>query len=116
MTNGLARLDSCGNDVKGAIIRFRGNESNYVRFLKKFLTDPTVEQMNYCLEIKDYEQAENYISAISGVASNLGLTNLQNANNAIHRKIKQGSAEDMKGELIELRRVYDETVNLIEAL
>lgn len=116
MTKGLAELGSCGNDVKGAIIRFRGSESNYVRFLKKFLTDPTVEQMSYCVEAKDYEQAENYLSAISGVASNLGLTNLQKANSAIQNKLKQGISADVKGELIELRRVYDETVNLIEAL
>lgn len=116
MTKGLADLNDCGNDVKGAIIRFRGNEGNYVRFLKKFLTDPTVEQMNYCLEIQDFEQAENYVSAISGVASNLGLTNLHNANTALQKKLKQGKREDMKGELIELRRVYDETINLIEAL
>lgn len=116
MTKGLAELNSCGNDVESAIIRFRGNEGNYVRFLKKFLSDPTVEQMNYCLEIRDYEQAQNYVSAISGVASNLGLTRLQNANSALQRKLKQGSVADMKGELIELRKVYNETINLIEAL
>ena len=114
MTKGLQDLLEKGNEITLAIHRFRNNESTYVSYLKKFLVDPTYEQFKFCVTSKDYEHARSYCSALNGVASNLGLTNIAKCTASLSYRLYKNDFENMKLDMETLESSYNETVSLIE--
>lgn len=117
MTAGLQALIEKDNDITIAIHRFRDNESTYVAYLKKFLVDPTYEQFKFCMTSNDFEHAKNYCSALNGLASNLGLTNISKLVSALSTHLSQNNIEEI--DVIEdlmntLEHNYNETISLID--
>lgn len=69
-------LEEAGIHTEEAIRRFSGNETLYLKFLVKFLQDPSFPQIKASLEKNDLEAAFVAAHTLKGVAGNLGLQEL----------------------------------------
>lgn len=67
------QLETVGVDVNTGLKRFMNNEALYMKFLNKFLTEPTYEQLKECIEKEDYQGAFRQAHTLKGVSANLSL-------------------------------------------
>lgn len=67
------QLETVGVDVNTGLKRFMNNEALYMKFLNKFLTEPTYEQLKECIEKEDYQEAFRQAHTLKGVSANLSL-------------------------------------------
>ncbi|MCM1496177.1 MAG: Hpt domain-containing protein [Bacteroides sp.] len=68
------QLKNVGVDVDTGLKRFMNNEALYMKFLNKFLTEPTYEQLQECIQKEDYPEAFRQAHTLKGVSANLSLT------------------------------------------
>lgn len=68
------QLKNVGVDVDTGLKRFMNNEALYMKFLNKFLTEPTYEQLKECIQKEDYPEAFRQAHTLKGVSANLSLT------------------------------------------
>lgn len=68
------QLKNVGVDVDTGLKRFMNNEALYMKFLNKFLTEPTYEQLRECIQKEDYPEAFRQAHTLKGVSANLSLT------------------------------------------
>lgn len=67
------QLEENGADVDTTLKRFMGNETIYLKFIRKFLDDKNYEVIETSLAQNDYEAAFTGAHSLKGVAGNLGL-------------------------------------------
>lgn len=67
------QLEENGADVDTTLKRFMGNETIYLKFIRKFLDDKNYEAIETSLAQNDYEAAFTGAHSLKGVAGNLGL-------------------------------------------
>lgn len=65
-----------GVNLDEALDRFMGNEELLVRFLKKFVNDPSYESLKKAMSGKNYKEAFEASHALKGVCGNLSITRL----------------------------------------
>lgn len=110
----MEALKTEGNEVDATMVRFMNRTSMYEKYLKKFLNDPCFSMLTAALEAGDVEEAFKASHTLKGVSSNLGLTNLYEADVVIVEKLRNhitdGVAEDYKAIAVE----YNKIVQLIK--
>lgn len=75
----LDRMEQLGVDVKGSVERFVGNEDLYIKFLKKFPTDPNYEKTEQAWSEQNFKDLLEYSHAMKGLTGNLGLAVMYDA-------------------------------------
>lgn len=73
------KLESIGVDVEYTLERFMGNEALYLKFVAKIGEDPTMKELCSCMEQREMQKAYRCAHTLKGLASNLGLSDLQRA-------------------------------------
>lgn len=68
------QLKNAGVDVDTGLKRFMNNEALYMKFLNKFLNEPTYEQLRECIQNEDYQEAFRQAHTLKGVSANLSMT------------------------------------------
>lgn len=63
-------------DLSSALSRFAGNKALYVKFLKKFIDDPTFSKLAAAISENNLAETERSAHTLKGVAANLGLAPL----------------------------------------
>lgn len=101
------KLRCSGIGVDEGIGRFMGNEDLYERFLKKFLEDHSMEELNEKFRCGNLEEAFRAAHTLKGVAGNLSLTVLYEQSARIVEILRGGSAEGVAPMLEELNRCYE---------
>lgn len=98
-TNMFEKLKQAGADVEGTMGRFMGNESLYLKFLRKFPEDGTYDEMQKAYQAGDVETVFRASHTIKGVTANLGLNPLMESVIPVVECCRKGqmpSEEDMK--------------------
>lgn len=113
-----AKLKESGADVDATLKRFMGNESMYLKFLKKFPGDQNYQNLGTCLEAENYDDAFRYAHTLKGVAANLGLVPVQTAVSGLVEELRgkqPGEVDAVKVDAIwqELKKVYEKFVEVI---
>lgn len=67
------KLIENGADVEGTLHRFMGNETLFLKFLRKFKDDTNYAGLVESLDQGNYEEAFKYAHTLKGVSANLGL-------------------------------------------
>ena len=80
-----------GIDLKKSIDRFAGSRMLYEKYLKKFLEDPSMEEMEAAIVTKDFAKIEQAAHTIKGVCANLGITSLAGFCNDIVQCIRNNN-------------------------
>ena len=94
MSEILDELKAAGNDVDGALARFMGKESMYLKFLGKLSADDTYNQLLAALEAGDATAGFAASHTLKGLFGNLGLTKLIDANTPIVETMRAGNLPD----------------------
>lgn len=112
----LDSLKNSGNDVDGALRRFVGNESMYIKFLKRFLDDKSYLELKDAVEKNDIGNAFVAAHSLKGVAGNLGLTKLYDIASEVSDKLRVRSDFDLAADFASVTEQYDEAVRFITKL
>lgn len=108
-------LEDNGFDVEGTMKRFLNNDALYMKCLKKFLDDDSMERLKTAYEEGNCEEAFKAAHTMKGFVSNLGINRLYEAINPMVEKLRTGNM-DVTEELKITEELYYNTYNLIETL
>lgn len=75
------------------IARFAGNESIYIRFLKKMIVDETYNNLKQSWREKNYEETEKYAHTLKGISANLGIDRLFKVSDSLVQNIRKKEYE-----------------------
>ena len=108
-------LEENGFDVEGTMKRFLNNDALYMKCLKKFLADESMEKLKMAYEEGNCEEAFKAAHTMKGFVSNLGINRLYQAINPMVEKLRVGNM-DIEAELKITEELYHSTYKLIETL
>lgn len=113
------QLEENGADVDMTLKRFMGNETIYLKFIRKFLDDKNYEAIETSLAQNDYEAAFAGAHSLKGVAGNLGLNPVYEAASEISellRNVKSTGidAEELQEAKAKLEERYFKFQKIIE--
>ncbi|MBP5160369.1 MAG: Hpt domain-containing protein [Lachnospiraceae bacterium] len=111
----LQKLGDAGADINQTLQRFMNNEGIYVKFLGKFLDDPSFKGLEESMDQKDYEEALRQAHTLKGVAGNLGLTPIFKAAETMVANFRAGELGGIEGEFEDLKAKYIDMVTIIRA-
>lgn len=77
-------------DLKSAVARFAGSQPLFVKYLKKFLEDSSMEELRDALEKEDLKAVETSAHSLKGVCANLGLQILADICNQMVQAVRSG--------------------------
>lgn len=106
-------LESHGFDVDGAMKRFLNNEALYKKCLKKFLDDPSYDNLKDAFAEGNCNDAFKAAHTMKGFVSNLGINRIYELLIPMVEKLR---SQDMSidAELEKLEELYQETYKIIE--
>lgn len=81
-------------DIAGSLARFSNYEPMYVKYLKRFNTEPTYDDFVAAVNSADFGKLEVTAHTMKGIAGNLGLTALFNDFNDIVGAVRSGKNDD----------------------
>ena len=111
------QMEACGIDVAGALERMMGNENLFFRMMNKFTEDTIFPNLKASLEEKDYSKAFEYAHALKGVAGNLGLNSVMEADAVIVEKLRNYTEESVQGieeDLVKLEGIYQQVMTVLK--
>lgn len=111
----IEALNECGCDTATALARFLGNEELYIRFLDKFLDDPSFAGIEPAMVTGDDEAYFESVHTLKGVSGNMGLTPIFTIACDMVDKYRAGEIDKSKAEYSELEIKYNEIVAIIES-
>lgn len=98
------QLKNAGVDVETGLKRFMNNESLYMKFLTKFLSEPTYEKLRDCIQDEDYQEAFRQAHTLKGVSANLSMTLLTEKVSELVELLR--NCENASGEVAEKAKEY----------
>lgn len=98
-------------DVAGSLARFSNYEPMYIKYLKRFNTEPTYDAMLAAVAGQDFSALETTAHTLKGICGNLGLTTLFNDFNAIVAAVRAGNND----EALALSRDVDAKVQAVRS-
>lgn len=113
------QMESYGIDVAGALERMMGNENLFFRMMKKFTEDKIFPNLKASLEEKNYSQAFEHAHALKGVAGNLGLNSIMEADSVMVEKLRNYTEESVQGieaDLEKLEQIYMKVMGLLQQI
>lgn len=100
-------LEACGIDVEGTLKRMMGNEDLFLRMMRKFPEDHLYADLRKALEEERYDDAFNYAHTLNGVAGNLGLNPIMEADVVLVEKLRRMDTEGLLQDMEQLEAVYE---------
>ncbi|WP_051303608.1 response regulator [Psychromonas aquimarina] len=77
-----------GININDALMRVGGNKDLYKKLLLTFSRNSSVEKISQALSQDNWEDGKLYAHGLKGTAANLGMTDMQNAAQALEESIK----------------------------
>ncbi|MCH5272923.1 MAG: Hpt domain-containing protein [Lachnospiraceae bacterium] len=91
-------------DVKGAVARFMGNESLFLKFLLKFKNDMSFTNLIANLDQGNYEEAFKCAHTLKGVSANLGINAINRPASELTELLRGKTAADVDLERVAVKR------------
>ena len=110
------QMRAAGVNIEGALERLMNNENLYERLLGKFKADTNYQGLRDAIQEKSYEDAFNCAHALKGVAGNLGLDSLMNADVVIVEKLRSNSYDGLKDDVKVLTETYNKIMEAVDKL
>lgn len=112
-------LKECFEQMNGnylSAVERLANEALVAKFLRRFPSDPTMQQLREAVALNDRKAAFMAAHTLKGVAGNLSLTELQNAASQLTEQLRDGSS-DPDGALVgAVEAAYDKVIGCIAHL
>lgn len=111
----IEALNGYGCDTATAMKRFLGNEELYLRFLDKFLEDPSFGGIAPAMQANDNEAYFESVHTLKGVAGNLSLTPVYELTCYMVDKYRADEIDESKAQYSTLEKLYNDVVAIIKA-
>lgn len=109
----IDELKAYGCDTQTALERFINSEDLYVKFLGKFLSDPSFSEIKPFIDAGDNDGALKSTHTLKGVAGNLGLTKVYEIAADMVNKYRAGDPSGASARYDELAGAYNDMVRII---
>jgi len=109
----VEKLKEYGCDVDSALDRFMNKESLYLKFIRKFPDDPTMNTIRELIHSENTEERFKAVHTMKGVAGNLGLTPLFDTSADMVQKFRENKTEEAIAEYDTLEKIYKEIYDII---
>jgi len=103
-----------GCDYQEAMVRFLNDESLYMKFLKKFKSDPSYNDMIEAINKKNVEAAFYAAHTLKGVCGNLSLKRLYDKVCVLVEELRVGDLSHTDELLPPIENTYHEIIDLID--
>ncbi|MDO4273103.1 MAG: Hpt domain-containing protein [Eubacteriales bacterium] len=103
-------------DFEGTLERFANMESLLVKFLKKFVSDPTYEELRTAIENQDFSTVERAAHTLKGVAGNLGFQKLFYINQEIVDAVRNDNVDKINTLFEEDKQEYEMIIENLKML
>lgn len=110
----IEALNGYGCDTATAMSRFLNNEDMYVRFLGKFLEDPSFAQIKPAMDAGDMTEMFSAVHTVKGVAGNLGFSPLYDIAAYMVDEYRAGHIDVFLDKYPELERRYTDVRGILE--
>ncbi len=108
--------EAVGSDVREVLDRLGGNEAFVMRFLRKFASDKSFEELQTSLDSGDVETAFRAAHTLKGVCANLGITRLFGQASEITELLRAGGLDDARLKFSEVEHEYKHVLEALEKL
>lgn len=109
-------LQAAGVNMEGAMKRLMNNEGLYERLLVKFQSDGNYAGLQKALEEERYEDAFHCAHTLKGVAGNLGMDKLMNADIVVVEKLRAGNYDGVKQDMEAVKEAYEQLMEIIQKM
>ena len=109
----IEKLKKAGIDYDTALQRFMGSEAMMEKFLKKFLNDPSYDELKAACKAGDNDAAFGASHNMNGVCSNFSMTRLQQVSSDACECFRAG---DLAGGAAMLPAITAEYEGLVAAI
>lgn len=106
-------------DLDGALARFMGNETLFLKFLKKFGNDMSYTNLMLNLDQENFEEAFKCAHTLKGVSANLGLSSISVPTSELTEQLRGKAASEINRERVseerqKLKEAYERLIVVIE--
>ena len=108
--------DSIDENYENVSNRMMGNQKLVEKFVRKFLDDPTYEQIKEAVNKMDYDEILRTTHTMKGIASNLEFTRLQQKSAKAVDMIRAGQREEVLPVISEIEKEYQKVIEQITKL
>ena len=108
--------DSIDESYENVSSRMMGNQKLVEKFVRKFLDDPTYEQIKEAVDKMDYDEILRTTHTMKGIASNLEFTHLQQKSAKAVDMIRAGQREEVLPVIGEIEKEYQKVIEQIQKL
>lgn len=109
-----ARLIEAGVNLESALQRFMGNEKMVEKYLDRFLTEKSYQELNEALQNNDHESAARAAHTLKSVCGTLGFEKMQNQIIAQENAIRNDRWEEAQGMRPEIENEYQRICTVIK--
>ena len=106
---------SIGGNYEDAVGRLY-SEKLVLKFVFKFLNDPSYPLLEKSLQEENYEEAFRASHTIKGICQNLSFTRLQERSSALTEALRAGYSPQVPALVEKVKADYQETVKAIQKL
>lgn len=115
MINILDALDDIGADTEDALDRFMDDEEMYLKYVRDFPEEHSMEALVKAVEEKDYGQAEKSVHALKGIVNNLGFQPLADATIDMLAELRDDNIEDALDAYEDVKKEYQKFCGVIKS-
>lgn len=109
-------LSAAGVNMKEALERLMNNEMLLERLLLKFKADKNFPGLEKALGEQKYEEAFHCAHTLKGVAGNLGMEKLMEADIVVVEKLRSQNYEGLEADMEAVRAAYNSVMDVIQKM
>ncbi|GFI32192.1 MAG: Hpt domain-containing protein [Lachnospiraceae bacterium] len=106
-------LAAAGVNMEEALNRLMNNEMLLKRLLLKFKDDKNLAGLEQAVAEKSYEDAFHCAHTLKGVAGNLGMEKIMNADVVVVEKLRSENYEGLEADVANLKEAYTQVMDVI---
>ncbi|NCC01845.1 MAG: Hpt domain-containing protein [Clostridia bacterium] len=107
-------LNKLGAETADALERFLDDKEMYLKYVRNFPEEPSMEALKEAVEKEDYVQAEKSVHALKGIVNNLGFLPLADATYDMLGELRDGNIQDALDAYEDVKEQYDKFCNAIK--
>lgn len=109
-------LVAAGVNMEEAMERMMNNEMLLERLLVKFKMDKNFPGLEKALEEQNYEEAFHCAHTLKGVAGNMGMEKLMEADIVVVEKLRSHNYEGLEADMEAVRASYHQLMEVIQKI
>lgn len=112
----IKNLKNMNVDYNDALVRFAGNEAMFLKFFKKFPSDPSFPDLKKYLSEDNVDEAFRSAHTLKGVTSNLAMKELSYVSSELTELLRAKKLDEGKEYFPVVEETYNDMIKFISTL